>query len=150
LFVCRIVRDYEQYIARQLKRGTTRQELNVSWLKKNELDIKRHVAELRDSIRTNWTATGQELGKDLRQFWQPSRPNSPARGLSTPDRLGYNLRQSATRGSNSDFAAGYTMGLLGSVRSWVNPSTPTSTAELSTDQTADATQPQKPQRQQTR
>jgi choline-phosphate cytidylyltransferase len=150
LFVCRIVRDYEQYIARQLKRGTTRQELNVSWLKKNELDIKRHVAELRDSIRTNWTATGQELGKDLRQFWQPSRPNSPARGLSTPDRLGYNLRQSATRGSNSDFAAGYTMGLLGSVRSWVSPSRPTSSADSTTDQTADATQPQKPQRQQTR
>ncbi|KAH0294264.1 hypothetical protein M436DRAFT_46270 [Aureobasidium namibiae CBS 147.97] len=117
--ITKIVRDYEQYIARQLKRGTTRQELNVSWLKKNELDIKRHVAELRDSIRTNWTATGQELGKDLRQFWQPSRPNSPARGLSTPDRLGYNLRQGASRGSNSDFAAGYTMGLLGSVRSWM-------------------------------
>ncbi|THY52673.1 hypothetical protein D6C99_04066 [Aureobasidium pullulans] len=117
--ITKIVRDYEQYIARQLKRGTTRQELNVSWLKKNELDIKRHVAELRDSIRTNWTATGQELGRDLRQFWQPSRPNSPARGLSTPDRLGYNLRQGPSRGSNSDFAAGYTMGLLGSVRSWM-------------------------------
>lgn len=116
------MRDYEQYIARQLKRGTTRQELNVSWLKKNELDIKRHVGELRDSIRTNWTATGQELGKELRQFWQPSRQNSPARGLTTPVRLGYNLRQDSTnnlRGSNSDFAAGYTMGLLGSVRSWV-------------------------------
>ncbi|KAG9539722.1 hypothetical protein KCU61_g1944, partial [Aureobasidium melanogenum] len=117
--ITKIVRDYEQYIARQLKRGTTRQELNISWLKKNELDIKRHVAELRDSIRTNWTATGQELGRDLRQFWQPSRPSSPARGLSTPDRLGYNLRQGASRGSNSDFAAGYTMGLLGSVRSWM-------------------------------
>jgi choline-phosphate cytidylyltransferase len=150
--VCRIVRDYEQYIARQLKRGTTRQELNVSWLKKNELDIKRHVAELRDSIRTNWTATGQELGKDLRQFWQPSRPNSPARGLSTPDRLGYNLRQSATRGSNSDFAAGYTMGLLGSVRSWVKPpmSRTTSSADLSTNSTADATQSQEPERQPSR
>ncbi|KAI4796521.1 hypothetical protein E4T45_11978 [Aureobasidium sp. EXF-8846] len=150
--ITKIVRDYEQYIARQLKRGTTRQELNVSWLKKNELDIKRHVAELRDSIRTNWTATGQELGKDLRQFWQPSRPNSPARGLSTPDRLGYNLRQSATRGSNSDFAAGYTMGLLGSVRSWVKPSMSrtTSSADLSTNSTADATQPQKPERQPSR
>jgi choline-phosphate cytidylyltransferase len=139
--VCRIVRDYEQYIARQLKRGTTRQELNISWLKKNELDIKRHVAELRDSIRTNWTATGQELGRDLRQFWQPSRPSSPARGLSTPDRLGYNLRQGASRGSNSDFAAGYTMGLLGSVRSWVNPRKANYSTDSSTNPHADATQP---------
>ena len=61
----RIVRDYEKYIARQLKRGTTRQELNISWLKKNELELKRQVNELRDSIRQNWTTTGQELGKEL-------------------------------------------------------------------------------------
>ncbi|KAF7846125.1 hypothetical protein BT93_L5216, partial [Corymbia citriodora subsp. variegata] len=77
--ITKIVRDYEAYISRQLKRGTTRQELNISWLKKNELDIKRHVNEIRDTIRTNWTTTGQELGKELRQFWQPSRQNSPAR-----------------------------------------------------------------------
>ncbi|OAX78208.1 hypothetical protein ACJ72_07486 [Emergomyces africanus] len=77
--ITHIVRDYEKYISRQLKRGASRQELNVSWLKKNELEIKRHVAELRDSIKNNWTVTGQELGKELRQFWQNSRPSSPAR-----------------------------------------------------------------------
>lgn len=81
----RIVRDYDQYIDRQLKRGTSRKELNVSWLKKNELDVKRTMAELRDSIKANWTTTGQELSKDFRQFWQygTSRPASPAR---TPTR----------------------------------------------------------------
>ncbi|PGH30747.1 choline-phosphate cytidylyltransferase [[Emmonsia] crescens] len=77
--ITHIVRDYEKYISRQLKRGTSRQELNVSWLKKNELEIKRHVAELRDSIKNNWSVTGQELGKELRLFWQNSRPSSPAR-----------------------------------------------------------------------
>ena len=79
--ITKIVRDYENYIARQLKRGTSRQELNVSWLKKNELDIKRHVKELRDSIQTNWSTAGGEVGRDLRAFWQnqgPSRPSSPA------------------------------------------------------------------------
>lgn len=80
LTVSRIVRDYEKYIARQFKRGTSRQELNVSWLKKNELDLKRHVMELRDSVRNNWSTTGQELSKELKQFWQQSRPGSPARG----------------------------------------------------------------------
>ncbi|SMY30172.1 unnamed protein product [Zymoseptoria tritici ST99CH_1A5] len=37
------------------KRDTSLQGLNVSWLKKNEQKIKRHVAELRDTILMNWT-----------------------------------------------------------------------------------------------
>ncbi|GAB7356327.1 hypothetical protein MBLNU459_g7120t1 [Dothideomycetes sp. NU459] len=132
--ITKIVRDYEAYIARQLKRGTSRQELNISWLKKNELDMKRHVAELRDTIKTNWTTTGQELGKELRQFWQPSRQSSPSRSVSdarnsteTPrSRLGRlevpGSARSEAGGRNSDFAAGYAMGLIGGVRSWMQRS----------------------------
>ena len=61
LFFCdRIVRDYEKYVSRQLKRGASRQELNLSWLKKNEMDIKRHVSELRETIKNNWSTTGFE------------------------------------------------------------------------------------------
>jgi len=84
--ITKIVRDYESYIARQLQRGQSRKELNISWLKKNELDIKRHVNEIRDSIKQNWTTTGHELGKEFRQYWMPagsmgiSRPGSPAVG----------------------------------------------------------------------
>ena len=128
------MRDYEQYIARQFKRGTSRQELNVSWLKKNELDLKRHVTEIRDSIRTNWSTTGQELGKELRQFWQASRPGSPARAtsfdettrggpLTSPSALSHlSRRLEIPRGDSagSDFATGYSLGLIGGVRSWVS------------------------------
>jgi len=132
--ITKIVRDYEQYISRQLKRGTSRQELNVSWIKKNELDLKRHVTELRDTIRTNWTTTGQELSKELRQFWQPSRPSSPAasirngtpgraNGAKSPLSLEAGLRSSTpqreSRGKNMDFAAGYAMGLIGGVKGWM-------------------------------
>ncbi|KAI9673269.1 MAG: hypothetical protein M1829_004334 [Trizodia sp. TS-e1964] len=137
-----VVRDYEKYISRQFKRGTSRQELNVSWLKKNELDLKRHVAELRDSIRNNWTTTGQELGKEIRQFWQSSRPPSPIRGTmsraaSTSD-LPTTIARSSLLGppspvahlthleiprpespGPSDFATGYSLGLIGGVRSWM-------------------------------
>lgn len=126
--ITKIVRDYEQYISRQLKRGTSRQELNVSWLKKNELDIKRHVTELRNSIRTNWTTTGQELGKDLKQFWQSSRPSSPAPSLrngnsiNTPNRGDGAKSPLGFRGGNKDFAAGYAMGLIGGVKSWMEGS----------------------------
>ena len=140
----RIVKDYEKYIARQLKRGTSRQELNVSWLKKNELDLKRHVVELRDSVRTNWSTTGQELTKELRQFWQSSRPSSPGRGFGRNETDGDHIggsksspaaalarlshldiprpdSPSGNRGPSSDFATGYSLGLIGGVRSWVSP-----------------------------
>ncbi|KAL9042866.1 MAG: hypothetical protein Q9180_000289 [Flavoplaca navasiana] len=139
--ITKIVRDYEKYIARQFKRGTSRQELNVSWLKKNELDLKRHVNELRDSVRNNWSTTGQELTKELRQFWQQSRPGSPARGraigngfseggadlqgLKSPTALAHLSHldvpraESPSGGASHDFATGYSLGLIGGVRSWM-------------------------------
>ncbi|TKA83013.1 hypothetical protein B0A55_00860 [Friedmanniomyces simplex] len=136
--ITKIVRDYEQYVSRQLKRGTKRQELNISWLKKNELDIKRNVAELRDTIRQNWTTTGQEVSRELRQFWQPSRPNSPAASLrngtpggrasSARSPPGLLLDPSQANGTPqrdakaSDFMAGYAMGLVGSVKGWMEAS----------------------------
>lgn len=126
----RIVRDYDNYISRQLKRGTSRQELNISWLKKNEIDVKRHLGELRKDIRTNWTMAGLELGRDLRQFWQPSRPASPARAIKndkssllTPSKANAADERSPSPNpgaTTSDFVTGYTLGLIGSVKSWVS------------------------------
>ncbi|KAH6899762.1 hypothetical protein B0T10DRAFT_554334 [Thelonectria olida] len=123
--ITRIVRDYEKYIARQFKRGTSRQELNVSWLKKNELDLKRHVQDLRDNITNNWTSTGQELGRELRQFWPTSRPGSrpqsPARFNSSGN--GDLARSPTTPGGTSkEFVTGYALGLVGGVRSWMTKS----------------------------
>ncbi|KAI9716416.1 MAG: hypothetical protein M1828_000358 [Chrysothrix sp. TS-e1954] len=151
--ITKIVRDYNNYVGRQLKRGASRKELNVSWLKKNELDLKRHVAELRNSFKTNWSSTGVEFGRDLKGFWDRSRPASPApsirgmsRGGARPQlsgsdgaadaeksppasavaHLGHlDIPRSPTesRGDSprnvSDFAAGYSMGLVGSIRSWM-------------------------------
>ncbi|ORY65093.1 uncharacterized protein BCR38DRAFT_408837 [Pseudomassariella vexata] len=139
--ITKIVRDYEKYIARQFKRGTSRQELNVSWLKKNEMDLKRHVQDLRDNIRANWTTTGQELSKELKQFWPASRPQSPAPlGRLPPLTPGgpngdISLREAAAmanaarspttpgeRAGQNDFITGYTLGLIGGVRSWMTKS----------------------------
>ncbi|KAI5300108.1 nucleolar zinc-finger protein, partial [Ascosphaera pollenicola] len=129
--ITHIVRDYDKYIARQLQRGTTRQELNVSWLKKNELEVKRHVSELRDIIKNNWTNT-QEFGKELRSLWQNSRPNSPrlsadmGRGLNKArDYFQHRLENGNGQSSNggptgNDFATGYSLGLMGGVRAWVS------------------------------
>jgi len=118
--ITRIVRDYEKYLARQFKRGTPRQELNVSWLKKNEMDLKRHVQELRENITNNWTSTGQELSRELRQFWPASRPASPARFNSSGSVNDAARSPTGTTGANSkEFLTGYAVGLAGGVRSWM-------------------------------
>ncbi|KAM5352212.1 hypothetical protein ACJ41O_004935 [Fusarium nematophilum] len=121
--ITRIVRDYEKYIARQFKRGTSRQELNVSWLKKNELDLKRHVQDLRENITNNWTTTGQELGRELKQFWPASRPQSPARfnSAGSADLLRSPTTPGAS-GTPKEFITGYALGLVGGVRSWMTKS----------------------------
>lgn len=99
------------------------------------------MIELRNSIRNNWSTTGLELTKELKQYWQSSRPGSPARGLSkvgsetgisSPGRLqsptalahlphlDVPRQESPGRGPSSDFATGYSLGLIGGVRSWVS------------------------------
>ncbi len=99
------------------------------------MDLKRHVAEIRDSIRQNWTMTGQEVGRELYKFWQSSRPGSPARQATFNDetgKAGSSLRSPSAlahlserleipqnTAPGSDFAAGYSLGLIGGVRSWV-------------------------------
>ncbi|KIW05419.1 uncharacterized protein PV09_03929 [Verruconis gallopava] len=149
--ITKIVRDYDKYVARQLKRGTSRQDLNVSWLKKNELDFKNTFTNLRDNIRSNWLTTGQELGKDIRQLLQSSRPASPAPARSQDRRASEDATTSLRSptalshlshldvpngGSNSgspqqqrDFATGYALGLVGGVRNWMRRSRRTLTAE---------------------
>ncbi|KAJ4323954.1 choline-phosphate cytidylyltransferase [Neodidymelliopsis sp. IMI 364377] len=171
--ITKIVRDYDQYIDRQLKRGTSRKELNVSWLKKNELDLKRNMVEFRDSIKNNWATTGQELTKDFRQFWQSSRPASPARtptheranameqaaadarspsALSRLSHLDIPRASNAERGS-SEFTAGYNLGLIGGVRAWMarsrrnlNDSRPQSPSNSSEDEREDRSPQAEPRR----
>lgn len=97
------------------------------------------MQDLRDNIRSNWTTTGQELSRELRQYWPASRPQSPARAafLSATanggDIPGSPLGRSPSAsglsalgsiggeriGGNNDFITGYTLGLIGGVRSWV-------------------------------
>ncbi|RPA95568.1 hypothetical protein L873DRAFT_1829782 [Choiromyces venosus 120613-1] len=133
--ITKIVRDYEKYIMRQLRRGTSRQELNVSWLKKNELDLKRHVTELREAIKNNWSTTGRELRDEFRNYWAPSpRPSSPylfgASNSASKDTLSPQHERnnptlmhleppSRPQSPHTEFANGYSLGLIGGVRSWM-------------------------------
>ncbi|KAM3125791.1 hypothetical protein CJJ07_003294 [Candidozyma auris] len=62
--ITKIIRDYDKYLMRNFARGATRKELNVSWLKKNELDFKKHI----NDFRTYWVrnkANINNVSKDL-------------------------------------------------------------------------------------
>lgn len=86
------------------------------------------MQDLRDNIRTNWSTTGQELSRELRQFWPASRPQSPARypasfngeGLSPASAVRSPGLGPGSNNNMNDFVAGYAVGLIGGVRSWVS------------------------------
>lgn len=87
------------------------------------MDLKRHVQDLRDNITNNWTTTGQELSRELRQFWPTSRPQSPARvhSAGTSDLLRSPPNPNGGPANSKEFLSGYALGLVGGVRSWVRP-----------------------------
>jgi choline-phosphate cytidylyltransferase len=81
--------------------------------------------------------TGQEVGKELYKFWVASRPGSPARQSSFNEEngkpagsirsptsalahLSERLEIPQNTAPGSDFATGYSLGLIGGVRSWVS------------------------------
>lgn len=62
--ITKIIRDYDKYLMRNFARGATRKELNVSWLKKNELDLKKQINDFRKSWR-NYNDSIKYKSKDL-------------------------------------------------------------------------------------
>ena len=81
-------------------------------------------------MRQNWSSAGHEVYGDLRQLWEKSRPSSPAPFARTSSEHDVNrVLKSPTalaalgfpgRSAGNDFAAGYSLGLVGGVRSWVS------------------------------
>ena len=94
------------------------------------------MIELRDSIKSNWTTAGSEVTRDLWSLWEKSRPSSPARaaflrspsnpdvsreGAKSPTLVSHlsHLDVPLPKGASNDFAAGYSLGLVGGVRAWM-------------------------------
>ncbi|KAL1924100.1 uncharacterized protein VTP21DRAFT_7135 [Calcarisporiella thermophila] len=61
----RIVRDYDLYVRRNLERGMSPKELNVSFLKEQEIKARKSLLDIRKNIQQNWTDTHSELGQEL-------------------------------------------------------------------------------------
>lgn len=76
--ITKIIRDYDKYLMRNFARGASRQELNVSWFKKNELDLKRHVNEFRESFKNNFESASKDLYSEIRQYISNTLGNNNA------------------------------------------------------------------------
>lgn len=151
--ITKIIRDYDKYLMRNFARGASRQELNVSWFKKNELDLKRHVMEFRESFKNNFETASKDLYSEIRTYISNTlgSANSSSGGSGTASGSGTPMRRVSSNGSSSsrkdkkrstspatDFAATFSGGeesngrgrkrtsFIGNVKGWMSrkPSAP--------------------------
>lgn len=126
--ITKIIKDYDKYLMRNFARGATRQELNVSWLKKNELDMKKHISDFRES----WKQTNDNLShmtKDLYTMVRESLINKETQkgnGKSPAERFASKFNANGLTRSDSQRS------LIGTVMDWVGfQSEPQSEADSS-------------------
>jgi len=74
--VARIVRDYDMYVRRNLARGYSRQELNVSFLKGQKYKLQNKVDEIKSDVHekiNKWEEQSKEMiGSFLHMFTTPA------------------------------------------------------------------------------
>lgn len=63
--ICRLVRDYDMYVRRNLARGYSAQDLNVGFLKKNQLELQSKIDTVKSKIRTY-----EEESKTFMERWE--------------------------------------------------------------------------------
>lgn len=72
--IARVIRDYDNYVRRNLKRGYTREEMNVSLIKEKELKAKAKLGEIKDNIIQKWEEKSREIiGGFLDMFGRDGR-----------------------------------------------------------------------------
>ncbi|KAK3825751.1 MAG: cytidylyltransferase-domain-containing protein, partial [Benniella sp.] len=63
--ITRIVKDYDQYLRRNLERGVSAKDLGIGFFKEQEVKLKKSAHDLRTSIQQNWTGTKDELKNEI-------------------------------------------------------------------------------------
>ncbi|CAF4330100.1 unnamed protein product, partial [Adineta steineri] len=63
--ICRIIRDYDMYVRRNLTRGYSAQDLNVGFIKKNQLHIQSKIETVKSKFRTY-----EEESKTFMERWE--------------------------------------------------------------------------------
>ncbi|CAF3367700.1 unnamed protein product [Rotaria sp. Silwood1] len=63
--ICRLVRDYDIYVRRNLARGYSAQDLNVGFIKKNQLEFQTRIDTVKSKFRTY-----EEESKTFMERWE--------------------------------------------------------------------------------
>jgi choline-phosphate cytidylyltransferase len=63
--ICRLVRDYDMYVRRNLARGYSAQDLNVSFLKNKQLELQSRIDTVKSKFRTY-----EEESKTFMERWE--------------------------------------------------------------------------------
>ncbi|CAF0888119.1 unnamed protein product [Rotaria sp. Silwood1] len=63
--ICRLVRDYDMYVRRNLARGYSAQDLNVGFIKKNQLEFQSKIDTVKSKFRTY-----EEESKTFMERWE--------------------------------------------------------------------------------
>ena len=63
--ICRLVRDYDMYVRRNLARGYSAQDLNVGFIKKNQLEFESKINTVKSKFRTY-----EEESKTFMERWE--------------------------------------------------------------------------------
>jgi choline-phosphate cytidylyltransferase len=72
--IARIIRDYDVYVSRNLARGYTREQLNVSFLRDKEMKMKAKFIEIKERAKDMFGRNGQ-IAQSFRKAISP--PSSP-------------------------------------------------------------------------
>lgn len=139
--ITKIIRDYDQYLMRNFARGATKEELNISWLKKNELDFKKHINDFRSYFKKNQVHlnnASKDLYFEVREILLRKTLGNKLYSKLVGGALDENLKKTLERGKRlirekspaSDFASEFT-GETTNVSSMSTPSSP-STSNSST------------------
>ena len=63
--ICRLVRDYDMYVRRNLARGYSAQDLNVGFIKKNQLELQTRLDTVKSKFRSY-----EEESKTFMERWE--------------------------------------------------------------------------------
>lgn len=143
--ITKIIRDYDKYLMRNFARGATRKDLNVSWLKKNELDFKKHVNDFRTywmKNRINFNNVLKDLYFEVREYLRGKKTDLLMSGAGL-QHLPSSDTEDGLRGASplTDFASRYIINknerpvksILGNFREWIGKDED----ELSVDDSSD-------------
>ncbi|KAL7665480.1 choline-phosphate cytidylyltransferase [[Candida] zeylanoides] len=109
--ITKIIRDYDKYLMRNFARGATRKDLNVSWLKKNELEFKKHISDFRTYWRrnqANLNNVSRDLYFEVREYMRGRKGDMQSFLEGHAGDADSSSSRSSARGSPmADFAAKY-------------------------------------------